>query len=89
MKNIASLRTSFFKKVMKNLKKKIFIQKHSTVIQEKLSVVKYKKDLQSKKNDEIIISESDDFEVTPDMIEMFGEGFTRLEYKKMCKNMTI
>lgn len=83
MKNIASLR-QVSSKSYEESEKENFIQKHSTVIQ-KTERSKYKKDLQSKKNDEIIISESDDFEVTPDMIEMFGEGFTRIEYKKMCK----
>jgi hypothetical protein len=32
-----------------------------------------------------IVFESDDFEVTQDMIDLFGEGYTRQEYKKMWK----
>lgn len=38
-----------------------------------------------RKNDEIIQTEEDVFEVDQEMIDMFGEGFTRLEYKKMLK----
>lgn len=41
-----------------------------------------------RKNDEIIQTEEDVFEVDQEMIDMFGEGFTRLEYKKMLKKYT-
>ena len=39
-------------------------------------------------NEEIISSDEDVFEVDQEMIDMFGEGFTRLEYKKMLKKYT-
>ena len=39
----------------------------------------------NKKDEEIINSDEADFEVTQDMIDMFGEGYTRAEYKKMVK----
>ena len=39
-------------------------------------------------NEEIISYEEDIFEVDQEMIDMFGEGFTRLEYKKMLKKYT-
>ena len=38
-----------------------------------------------RKNDEIVQTDEDVFEVNQEMIDMFGEGFTRLEYKKMLK----
>lgn len=41
-----------------------------------------------RKNDEIVQTDEDVFEVSQDMIDMFGEGFTRLEYKKMLKKYT-
>ena len=41
-----------------------------------------------RKNDEIVQTEEDVFEVDQEMIDMFGEGFTRLEYKKMLKKYT-
>ena len=41
-----------------------------------------------RKNDEIVQTEEDIFEVDQEMIDMFGEGFTRLEYKKMLKKYT-
>ncbi|MCI8380129.1 MAG: hypothetical protein HFH72_16795 [Lachnospiraceae bacterium] len=37
------------------------------------------------KDNEIINIEDKEFEVTQDMIDMFGEGYTRLEYRKMLK----
>lgn len=41
-----------------------------------------------RKNDEIVQTDEDVFEVDQEMIDMFGEGFTRLEYKKMLKKYT-
>lgn len=38
-----------------------------------------------KKNDEIIQIEEDVFEVNQEMIDMFGEGYSRVEYKNMYK----
>lgn len=39
----------------------------------------------NKKDEEIVNTEDDNFEVTQDMIDMFGEGYTRIEYKNMYK----
>ena len=83
MKNIATLR-QVSSKSYEDSEKDGFFQKHSTVIQ-KTEKAEYKKDLAKKKNEEIISVDTDVFEVTQEMIDMFGEGFTRLEYKKMLK----
>lgn len=83
MKNIASLR-QVSNKSYDDSERDGFIQKHSTVIQ-KTENAEYKKALKKKKDEEIINVEDDNFEVTQDMIDMFGEGYTRLEYKKMLK----
>ena len=37
------------------------------------------------KDEPIIVSKNDDFEVTEDMINLFGEGYTKAEYKKMSR----
>lgn len=39
----------------------------------------------NKKDEEIVNTKDDNFEVTQDMIDMFGEGYTRIEYKNMYK----
>lgn len=83
MKNIASLR-QVSSKSYEDSEKDGFIQKHSTVIQ-KTQNAEYKKALKKKKDEEVIDFEENDFEVTQDIIDMFGEGYTRLEYKKMSK----
>ena len=38
-----------------------------------------------RKNDEIVQTDEDVFEVSQDMIDMFGEGYSRIEYKNMYK----
>ena len=83
MKNIATLR-QVSSKSYEDSERDGFIQKHSTVIQ-KTENAEYKKDLKKKKDEEIINYDETDFEVTQDMIDMFGEGYTRAEYKKMLK----
>lgn len=83
MKNIASLR-QVSSKSYEDSERDGFIQKHSKVIQ-KTENAKYKKDLEKKKNEEIIALDEDLFEPTQEIVDMFGEGYTRLEYKKMLK----
>ena len=83
MKNIATLR-QVSSKSYEDSERDGFIQKHSTVIQ-KTENAEYKKDLTKKKNEEIISSDEDVFEVSQDMIDMFGEGYSRIEYKNMYK----
>lgn len=39
----------------------------------------------AKDDDEIVVLNHDIFEVTQDMVDLFGEGYTRSEYKKMVK----
>lgn len=38
-----------------------------------------------KDEEEVIFLDQDTFEVTQDMVDLFGEGYTRSEYKKMVK----
>ena len=83
MKNIATLR-QVSSKSYEDSERDGFIQKHSTVIQ-KTENAEYKKDLKKKKDEEIINYDEEDFDVTQDMVDMFGEGYTRAEYKKMVK----
>ena len=83
MKNIATLR-QVSSKSYEDSERDGFIQKHSTVIQ-KTENAEYKKDLKKKKDEEIINYDEADFDVNQDMIDMFGEGYTRAEYKKMVK----
>lgn len=59
-------------------KKETIANRYSDVIDEKHSKNK-------KKDEEIVNAEDDNFEVTQDMIDMFGEGYTRIEYKNMYK----
>ena len=77
MKNIATLR-QVSSKSYEDSEKDGFIQKHSTVIQ-KTEKAEYKKDLVKKKNEEVIVSDDGAFEVTREMIDLFGEGYTRIE----------
>lgn len=83
MKNIATLR-QVSSKSYEDSERDGFIQKHSTVIQ-KTENAEYKKDLNKKKNEEVISVDDGVFEVTQEMIDLFGEGYTRIEYKNMYK----
>lgn len=83
MKNIATLR-QVSSKSYEDSERDNFIQKHSTVIQ-KTEKAEYKKDLAKKKNEEIVTVDEGVFEVTQEMIDLFGEGYTRIEYKNMYK----
>ena len=39
----------------------------------------------SPRKEEVYVEQVDDFVVTVDMVDLFGEGFTKSEYRKMCK----
>ncbi len=41
--------------------------------------------VKSSKNDEVYVTQIDDFEVTPEMIDKFGEGYTKKMYRLMDK----
>lgn len=58
------------------------------IAQKYADIVENKTDCKIKKNDEIVHADDNVFEVNQEMIDMFGEGFTRLEYKKMLKKYT-
>ena len=64
-----------------------FVQKNSTVLKKTGDKTNHslKKITKQKSDDEVIILDEEEFEVTKDMIDLFGEGYTRLEYKKMVK----
>ena len=61
----------------KSTKEKI-AKKYADIIDNRISTA-------NKKDEEIVNTEDDNFEVTQDMIDMFGEGYTRIEYKNMYK----
>lgn len=48
-------------------------------------IINTRQSSKNNKDNEIINIEDNEFEVTQDMIDMFGEGYTRLEYRKMLK----
>ena len=78
MKNINSLR-QLASKNYTDSEKDGFIQPRSTVI--KKSEVN---NVKSNKGSKIVTqAEDDEFEVTGEMIDLFGDGFTPVEYKKM------
>ena len=85
MKNLNSLR-QLSSKSFADSEKDDFVQKRSTVLKKSDNVSTSLKKAQKQKDDEEIINLDEDiFEVTSEMINLFGEGYTRLEYKKMYK----
>lgn len=85
MKNIGSLRQLSHKSYADS-EADGFTQKHTKVPQEEIEAFYRNKDKEKEKenpNDEIIVLNEQVFEVTPEMVNMFGEGYSRLEYKKM------
>lgn len=83
MKNIGSL-SQYSSKNYEDSEKDGFIQKNSKYMSE-INDVNLDIDLARIKNEEVVQMRSDVFEVTQETLDMFGEGFTRLEYKKMLK----
>lgn len=85
MKNLNSLR-QLSSKSFADSEKDGFVQKRSTVLKKSDNVSASLKKAQKKRDDEEIISLDEDvFEVTTEMINLFGEGYTRIEYKNMYK----
>lgn len=82
MKNIASLR-QLSSKSYSDSERDGFIQKNSTVLAKEKPTNGKSSKRESQIDDETIIVDDEQFEVTPEMIDMFGEGYTRFEYKKM------
>ena len=86
MKNTNTLR-QLSHKTYANSESDGFVQKNSTVLKKTGDKTSHslKKITKQKSDDEVIILDEEEFEVTKDMIDLFGEGYTRLEYKKMVK----
>lgn len=85
MKNLNSLR-QLSSKSFADSERDEFVQKRSTVLKKSDNVSTSLKKAQKKKDDEEIINLDEDiFEVTTEMINLFGEGYTRIEYKNMYK----
>lgn len=82
MKNIASLR-QLSSKSYSDSERDGFIQKNSTVLTKEKPTNGKSSKRKSQIDDETVIVDDEQFEVTPEMIDMFGEGYTRFEYKKM------
>lgn len=66
-------------------KKEKLTSRYTDVIENKTNSTIFESLSSKKKNEEIISSEEDVFEVSQDMIDMFGEGYSRIEYKNMYK----
>lgn len=65
-------------------KKERLTNRYTDIIENK-SIVSSESHFVKTKNEEIISSDEDVFEVSQDMIDMFGEGYSRIEYKNMYK----
>ncbi len=83
MKNVNSLR-QLSEKSFEDSEKDGFIQKRSRILKNA------NEDIRMLSNENKVIkkekkhySESDDFEITDDIIQLFGDGYTKNEYRKM------
>ena len=65
-------------------KKERLTNRYTDIIENKSTVSSESHSVKTK-NEEIISSEEDVFEVDQEMIDMFGEGYSRIEYKNMYK----
>ena len=86
MKNVNSLR-QLSTKTFEDSEKDGFIQKRSTVLKSANDDIKMLNNEVSKKarKEEKCYSDNDDFELSEDIIQLFGEGYTKNEYRKMYK----
>lgn len=66
-------------------KKEKLTSRYTDVIENKTNSTISENSSIKKKNEEIISSDEDVFEVSQDMIDMFGDGYSRIEYKNMYK----
>lgn len=83
MKNVGSLR-QLSNKSYADSERDGFMQKHSKTTNKELLAFNRGKG-KVNVNNEVVGLDEKLFEVSQDMIDMFGEGYTRLEYKKMYK----
>ena len=86
MKNINTLRQvqakTYFDSEQSN-----FVYNCNNILKNNQKTVSHsvKKGVKKKIDEEVISLDETPFEVTQDVIDLFGEGYTRLEYKKMMK----
>lgn len=86
MKNVNSLR-QLTTKTFEDSEKDGFIQKRSTVMKNPEANIKMLSKANGKQNakTEKQFINSDNFEVTEDIVQLFGEGYSNDEYRKMYK----
>lgn len=87
MKNVNSLR-QLSTKTFEDSEKDGFIQKRSTVLKDVNDDIKMLNNEVSKKarkEEKCYVDNDDNFELTDEIIQLFGEGYTKNEYRKMHK----
>lgn len=87
MKNVNSLR-QLSTKTFEDSEKDGFIQKRSTVLKDVNDDIKMLNNETSKKarkEEKCYVDNDDNFELTDEIIQLFGEGYTKNEYRKMHK----
>ena len=82
MKNVNSLR-QLSTKSFEDSEKDCFIQKRSTVLKDVNADIKMLNESNIPKKEKKHKSDMGDFEITDEIIELFGDGYTATEYKKM------
>ena len=82
MKNVNSLR-QLSTKSFEDSEKDGFIQKRSTVLKDANTDIKMLNESNIQKKEKKHKSDIGDFEITNEIIELFGDGYTTTEYKKM------
>lgn len=82
MKNVNSLR-QLSTKSFEDSEKDGFIQKRSTVLKDANTDIKMLNESNIPKKEKKHKSDIGDFEITDEIIELFGDGYTTTEYKKM------
>ena len=84
MKNVNSLR-QLSTKSFEDSEKDGFIQKRSSVLKDANTDIKMLNESNIPVKEKKYKSDIGDFEITDEIVELFGEGYTRAEYKKMVK----
>lgn len=86
MKNVNSLR-QLSSKTFEDSEKDGFIQKGSTVLNKADDDIKMlgNEIVKKEKREKKYYSDDEDFNITEEMVQLFGEGYTKIEYRKMQK----
>ena len=87
MKNVNSLR-QLSTKTFEDSEKDGFIQKRSTVLKDvndDIKMLNNEASKKSRKEEKCYVDNDDNFELTDEIIQLFGEGYTKNEYRKMHK----